>query len=176
MGRSRTKSHQGNGKNWLASIKTTNAIAIGALAVSLIALVVSVYPHIEAHFAPRPEAYLVAPNPSTYTVPAGFLVTVRSNNIPDSSDLWFIVRAGSQDEWYPYYLMIPNETWSMTDVCPAVGKQTLQVWLVPDSEDAALLTYINNTHRTYTQGLTNMGSYSRVLAFLNVDVTKKCPG
>ena len=179
MGQSRIKPRQSSGKNWLASSKTTNAAAIAALGVSIIALVLSapVYPHIEALFAASPEADFVYPNPSTTTAPAGFSVSISSNNVPVSSDLWFIVRAGTQHEWYPFDLINPNGTWSIADICPATGKQILQIWLVPDSQESTLLTYLDSKHGSYTQGLTSLGSRSATeLAARTMYVRKKCAG
>jgi len=176
MGQSRTKTLRSNVKNWFDSNRATNSIAIIALLASVV-LSSPIYSHIEAWFAASPEADFVSPSPSINAVPAGFLVSVRSNNIPDSSDLWFIVRAGSQAEWYPFSLMSSNETWSMPNVCPGIGKQTLQVWLVPDAQESALLIWVDTHHSSYTQGLTSLGSPSAIeLTQRAINVTEKCPG
>jgi hypothetical protein len=173
---SRTKTRRSNDKNWFSSNKATNLIAIAALLASVL-LSSPAFSLYEKWSATPPEADFVSPNSSLNAIPAGFLVSVKSNNIPDSSDLWFIVRSGSQAEWYPWALMSSNETWSLENVCPGTGEQILQVWLVPDSQESVLLEYVSTHHSSYTQGLLNLGSSSASeLTHRNIYVTKKCPG
>jgi hypothetical protein len=176
MEESRPKTRRSRVNDWYSSNKATNTIAIIALlaAVGLSSPVLSFF---AARLADHPEADFISPNPSIKDVPAGFLVSVRSNNIPDSSNLFFVIRDESQAEWYPWAIMDSNETWSLKDVCAGTGMQTLQIWLVPDSQENALLYWIDNPHSSYTQGLTSLGSPSAIdLKYLTINVTKACPG
>ena len=177
MRRSSKKSHPSNDENWFASKTFTNLIAFAA-PIEAVALSYPIYPHIEGIWSNSPEAHFVSPNPVINTAPAGFTVSISSNNIPDSSDLWFIIRAGSQGEWYPYSRIIPNETWSIPGVCPAKGSQVLQIYLIPNSEEGTLLIYQADRTLSSGRGLTSLGAPSEtLLAERTINVmTNKCPG
>ena len=176
---SNDEKHPSNDENWFASKTFTNLIAFAAL-IEAVALSYPIYPHIEGIWSNSPEAHFVSPNPAINTAPAGFTVSISSNNIPDSSDLWFIVRAGSQGDWYPYYRIVSNVTWSIMNVCPAVGKQILQIWMVPDAEESTLLTWTQDSKPgAHSQGLTSLGAPSATLLAppgRTIYITKKCPG
>ena len=69
-------------------------------------------------------------------------------------------------------------TWSIPNVCPAVGMQMLQIWMVPDAEESTLLTWEEDSKPgAHAQGLTSLGAPSATkLADRTIYVTKKCPG
>jgi hypothetical protein len=68
-------------------------------------------------------------------------------NIPMDRDIWMVVRAGVQGDWYAAgWFAQHGGSWSIGRglICPANGAQEFQLWMVPDSEDTGLLVLLHD--------------------------------
>jgi hypothetical protein len=131
-----------------------------ALIIGSVALALTLYQLAEPpllRYLTQPVVTINSPLPGFVSGKQGFNVTGTARRIPDASDLWLIVRA-PDGFWYPISILeIANQEWSVARhmLCYRLGpgQQDLQIWMVPQTTDGPLISYLSVSH---TSGIVNL--------------------
>jgi hypothetical protein len=121
-------------------------ISLVSLIVAIAALSGSPYvSKVYQHFS-GPDATITEPQNGSVQSSYLFGASGTARNIPAGDDLWLVVRAAGNGEWYPVTRLIPqNGLWIVgaNVIRPANGSQTLEVIMLPDSNEATFNDYVN---------------------------------
>jgi hypothetical protein len=133
-------------ERWSRADKINLGVAIIAIIAAASPWVPNVY-----HYVTRPTVVISSP-PANYTSgESGFSASGTSQHIPEDDDLWLMVRAPGAF-WFPIEKLEINGEWSVPShmICYRLGpdQQDLQVWMIPDTADGALINYMNEAHPT----------------------------
>jgi hypothetical protein len=116
---------------------------IGSLAA---VLAVPLYHFIKLHLdPPQIQATISSPLTSTKEPDNLFGANGFAQNIPSNMELWLVVKSGVEGRYYPLEpLQIDNDGgWNIPNakICPALGSQIIQLYLVPKAAEGSLSTY-----------------------------------
>jgi hypothetical protein len=128
--------------NWIRS----NKISMWALIFAALALLVSLIQPVSSltHYLNRPRVAIKFPANGANEPNNTFGSSGIASNIPTSSDLWLVVRSGVEGRYYPVdNLTLANNKWSIPGdwICPASGRQDIQIYLVPNTDENDLFDY-----------------------------------
>jgi hypothetical protein len=149
-----------------------------SLATAILALVVAVAP-VAIHFweiLHSVHATITTPTTgSIYHANKDPGATGTARNKPSDEDLWVVKRSGIEGRWYPAErLHIKSDgTWTTGPLRPGLGEQEFYVILVPITEDAQFIDYVNNlVHSNYKSdpGVSSLPPDSKVEAVSSVTV------
>jgi hypothetical protein len=99
-----------------------------------------------------------------------------ASHIPESDDLWLVVRSGIEGRWYPDARLAPEDgAWRLQprELCPASGPQELEVWLVPQTADGELIAYRKALDAGQAPGLNSMPPTATLEAVASISVARK---
>ena len=99
--------------------------------------------------------------------------TGTAHNKPSDEDLWLVKRSGIEGRWYPVgrLLVKSDGSWTVPALSPALGQQELYVILVPITEDAQFIDYVNNLANS-DPGISSLPPASMVEAVSSINVKK----
>jgi hypothetical protein len=99
--------------------------------------------------------------------------TGTAHNKPSDEDLWLVKRSGIEGRWYPVgrLLVKSDGSWTVPALSPALGQQELYVILVPITEDAQFIDYVNNLANS-DLGISSLPPASMVEAVSSINVKK----
>ena len=122
------------------------ALTIAIISSLAAAFAIPVYNFVKLHLhPPQIQATISSPIPSTKEYDNLFGANGFAQNIPSNMELWLVVKSGVEDKYYPLEpLVIDNDGgWNIPNakICPALGSQVIQVYLVPKAEEGSLSTY-----------------------------------
>ena len=126
-------------------------------------------------YSQRPQAAIERPTKNSNMASNKFDAYGTAEHIPADFDLWLIVRSDGDGRWYPSELLqVTNGTWHVSDtsICPAPGFQELVVYMIPDSAEGPLFSYINGKAGKRGLGINSVPVGSVVMASAIVNVAK----
>lgn len=135
---------------WSRADKINRWIAVLALMAAIIALA----PYVQHGIAwlRRPSATITTPtNGSIFYTNHKRGAGGIARHIPLNSDLWLVLRSGVEGRWYPVArISIHNGPWTVQSkfITPAVGPQELALILVPITDDAQFIDYVDRKYQT----------------------------
>ncbi len=133
-------------EKWTRADKINGFVAAVALLTAIVPLAKNLYGYLH-----RPTVTISSPPSNFITGSKGFDVTGTSQNIPGDDDLWLLVRAPG-NFWFPIAKVNSSGPWSVTAhmICFRMGPglQDLQVWMIPDTADGPLISYMNKSNST----------------------------
>ena len=81
------------------------------------------------------------------------------NNIPAHNGLWLVIKPPGYHRWYPVSpAAITGDIWSVGSdkICPAGGRQNIEVFLVPNIASARLKSYVSQRTSQHDPGINSM--------------------
>lgn len=155
---------------WNRADRINLFIALTAAVAALCALVPEVLQLRDYIF--RPRVTIIAP--LSHSTAASNLLTSKgiAKHIPESSDLWFVVRSGIEGRWYPVtrISLTSGGGWRVSDICTSPGPRDLEVFLVSDTDEAQLFMYLRQAHRLHFPGIDSMppGSALQAISYVQI--------
>jgi hypothetical protein len=123
----------------------TAATIVGGLAV-VILLAAFHFINLQAS-PPQLKVTVRSPLPSSDAPNNTFGADGLAENVPSDMDLWLVVESGVERKYYPFgSLHVDNTEWNVAPnkICPALGSQIIQLYLLPKAADGSLYTYALN--------------------------------
>jgi hypothetical protein len=161
-------------KKWSKADKI-NGVGVSVAIFGLIAGVLIPFCWHIYTYSQRPQASITRPIKNSKMASNKFGTYGTAAHIPADSDLWLIVRSDGDGRWYPTELLqVANGTWHVSDtsICPAPGFQELVVYMIPDSAESPLFSYINSNAGKRGLGINSVPVGSVVMASAIVNVAK----
>jgi hypothetical protein len=121
--------------------------------IALLALIVpAAYHEYQRHFR-DPSAAIETPKNEQIFPTNQIAVQGTAVHISDDSDLW-LSASGPSDEVYPIAeLQVSEGRWNVTEkqACFRIGPglQRIDVWMSPDTNDGAFVSYMQGSHNSY---------------------------
>lgn len=154
MGSMKIEQTELEGRKWSRG----DRIAIFALFVAILALGLP-YGLRYLQYLQKPMVLITSPSNGAREPNNAFGASGIAKNVPSGSSLWLVVESGDPAMWYPFdRLQISNDEWNITadKICTAIGLQSIEVYLVPNSAAGPLFAYVQNGSRYHLTGINNM--------------------
>jgi hypothetical protein len=156
------------GERWTKADKIAATAAFAALITAATPIGLGLW-----HRWESPDAAIVSPANGAKVANNTFAVSGTAEHIPQGDDLWLIVRAGDQGQWYPAaHIVVDGSRWRVGKdlVCPGSGIQDLVVFLIPAIDDQQLFSYMSGSEQSRSEPVLSLPPQSAFEASANIDV------
>jgi hypothetical protein len=132
--------------------------------------------------SPMPPKVTISSPPNGAHLPNNtFGTSGIAEGVPSGDDLWLVVKPPDYDRWYPVSrINVVGGAWTIGagEICPAGGRQDIEVFMVPNIAEAQLTAYVSYRTSQHDPGIKGMPTLATLEAVshvsVNSDSTKSC--
>jgi hypothetical protein len=96
-----------------------------------------------------------------------------AQDIPAGDSLWLVLKPPTYYKWYPVSrITVVNGIWEVgaDKICPAGGRQSIRVFLVPNFAAGQLAAYVSHRSSQHDPGIRNMPALATPVAISRINV------
>jgi hypothetical protein len=124
--------------------------------------------------SPLPATATISSPPDHANLPNNtFDASGAAQNIPVGDGLWLVIKPPNYHRWYPVSpISVTDNSWTLGPriICPAGGRQNIQLFLVPNIADVRLKAYVSRRTSQHDPGINSMPSLAILEAVSRVYV------